>query len=108
MGKMITAKIDVTKIIKSLLYVGKKGTYLDLTIWINDKPDQYGNDISIQQRTKQGEPKIFIGEGKFYVKKDSQPEPAKEDKGAGKIEVSAMSDIKELPGAEENPDKLPF
>ena len=71
MSKLITAKIDVKKIVKALLFEGKKGTYLDLIIWINDKPDQYGNDISIQQRTGKDDPKIYLGEGKFYVKKDN-------------------------------------
>ncbi len=112
MSKMITAKIDCTKIIKSLLFTGKKGTYLDLIIWINDKPDQYGNEISIQQRTKQGDPKIFLGEGKFYVKKEPEPQPDtkanKEGEWQGKKEVKSMSDINELPGANEDPDKLPF
>lgn len=31
-GKLITAKIDVLKINKELLFKGEKGTYLDLTI----------------------------------------------------------------------------
>ena len=79
MSKMITARIDVTKIVKTLLFKGKKGTYLDLIIWVNDKPDKYGNDISIQQRTGKDDPKIYIGEGKFYVKKESEPTPAKDE-----------------------------
>jgi len=60
------ASIDVTKIVKSLLYQGKKGTYLKLSIWQNDTPDQYGNDFSIQQTTGKDEPKIFLGNGKYY------------------------------------------
>jgi hypothetical protein len=74
MSKLITAKIDVLKISKELLFKGTKGTYLDLIIWQNDTPDQFGNDFSIQQRTKQGDPKIFLGEGKFYVKKEEVSE----------------------------------
>jgi hypothetical protein len=72
MSKLITASIDVTKIVKSLLYKGKKGTYLKLSIWQNDEPDQFGNDFSIQQTTAKDEPKIFLGNGKYYVK-DEQP-----------------------------------
>jgi hypothetical protein len=108
MGKLITAKIDVKKIVKALLFEGKKGTYLDLIIWINDKPDQFGNDISIQQRTKKGDPVIYIGEGKFYVKKESAPLENKEGQfqKSGKVQTGAMSDVNELPGA--NDDSLPF
>ena len=77
MNKLVTAKIDVTKIKKELLFKGEKGTYLDLTIWINSDPDKYGNDISIEQRTAKGEDKIYLGNGKFYVKKDEAPKDTK-------------------------------
>ena len=68
MSKLILASIDVTKIEKNLLYKGKKGTYLNLSIWLNDEPDQYGDDCSIQQTTKKDEPKIFLGHGKYFNK----------------------------------------
>ena len=74
MSKLITASIDVTKIQKALLYKGEKGTYLKLSIWQNDKPDQFGNDFSIQQTTGKDEPKIFLGNGKYYVPKEQQKE----------------------------------
>lgn len=100
MSKLIKAKIDVTKIQKALLFVGKKGTYLDLNIWINDKPDNYGNEISIQQQTKKGDPTLYIGEGKFYVKKEAEPGiVAKDEFQGGKKQTGPMSDINDLPGA---------
>jgi len=112
MSRMITAKIDVTKIIKSLLFKGKKGTYLDLTIWINEeKPDNYGNTVSIQQRTGKDDPKIYLGEGKFYEPKKQEPAKAEPETWHGKKEVGPMSDINELPqGApfDENLSDLPF
>jgi hypothetical protein len=83
MGKMITAKIDMDKVKNDLLFKGQKGTYLDLTIWINDTPDKYGNEISIQQRTKQGEPKIYLGEGKFYKKNEPEQPPQANDNWLG-------------------------
>ena len=70
MNKLITAKINLDKIKDDLLFDGEKGTYLNLSIWINKEPDKYGNEISIQQTTKKDEPKIYLGEGKFYVKKE--------------------------------------
>jgi hypothetical protein len=104
-GKLITAKIDVTKINKELLFKGQKGTYLDLTIWQNDEPDKYGNDFSIEQRTGKDDKKIYLGNGKFYVPKDkpanNEGVPVK-----GKITTGAMSDINDLPGA--NDDSMPF
>lgn len=46
----ISVKIDVSKIEKSRLYKGQKGTYLDLTTFINtDELDQYENNGFISQ-----------------------------------------------------------
>jgi hypothetical protein len=65
MSKLIKAKIDVKKIHKDLLFTGEKGIYLDLDIWINDKPDKYGNDVSIEQSVEKDADKIYIGNGKI-------------------------------------------
>ena len=47
---IIKAKIDVSKIDKSKLYKGTKGTYLDITLLENrDGVDQYGNHFMIVQ-----------------------------------------------------------
>lgn len=46
----VSLKIDVTKIEKSRLYEGKKGKYLDATVFIDlDEQDQYGNNGMITQ-----------------------------------------------------------
>jgi hypothetical protein len=46
----ISVKIDVTKIDKSRLYRGEKGTYLDLTSFVElDQEDKYGNNGFISQ-----------------------------------------------------------
>lgn len=44
MPNLITVKIDVTKIDKSRLFKGKKGTYLDLVLIPNKKATQYGDE----------------------------------------------------------------
>ena len=70
MSKLINAKINLNKIKDDLLYVGEKGTYLNLSIWINEgNPDKFGNTISIQQTTKKGEDKIYLGEGSSLKRK---------------------------------------
>ena len=47
---MQSLNIDVKKIDKAALYVGAKGTYLNLTLLENrDGTDQYGNDGFITQ-----------------------------------------------------------
>lgn len=40
---VITGSIDVSKIDKSKLIQGKKGTYLNIAIFLKDEEDQYGN-----------------------------------------------------------------
>jgi len=66
---MIKIKLDVTKIDKSRLYKGAKGTYLDLVVYENESPDIYGNDYSVKQDcTKEdrdaGVKMPYIGNGK--------------------------------------------
>ena len=94
-GRLITAKIDVKKIVKSKLFTGSKGTYLDLSIWINDKPDQYGNDVSIEQRTEKGTAKIYLGNGKTYKPKDDK-------------QSEQPNEPQRITAHNEQPDDLPF
>lgn len=47
---IISAKINVSKILKDRMFKGEKGTYLDITLLENrDGTDQYGNDFMIVQ-----------------------------------------------------------
>lgn len=69
MAKLISLSIDVTKLDKSRFYKGKKGTYASLDVWIEDEPDQYGNDASIceTQSKEEREAKAkrnYVGNGK--------------------------------------------
>ena len=70
MGKLLSASIDVKKIKKDRLYAGAKGTYLKITISINDQIDQYGNNVSIwEEQTKEERDsksdRNFLGNGKI-------------------------------------------
>ncbi len=50
MAKFKTASINLSKIDKSKLFTGKTGDkFVNVIIWDNSEPDQYGNDGSIQQ-----------------------------------------------------------
>ena len=52
----VSLKIDVTKIDKARLFQGAKGTYLDLTGFIDlDQVDEYGYNGFITQSTSQEE-----------------------------------------------------
>ncbi len=71
-GKLLKCKIDVNKIDPERLFKGEKGNWLNLSIWINEESDKFGNDCSIQQDVKKGEDKIYIGSGKWYKPKESE------------------------------------
>ena len=76
----LSVRIDVTKIDKARLYKGAKGTYLDLTTFVDtDQQDQYENNGFISQSTTKeereaqvqtpilGNVKVFFTEGAKQV-----------------------------------------
>lgn len=42
MSKILTLKLDVTKFDKSAFFKGAKGTYADVTVFLNDEADDRG------------------------------------------------------------------
>jgi hypothetical protein len=68
--KVISLKIDVSKIDKSKLFKGEKGTYLDAVVFLNDEKDQYGNNgmitqsVSKEEREKGGKG-VILGNAKI-------------------------------------------
>ena len=83
MARIISASIDLTKIVKSKIIEGKKGKYLNIQVSINDEVDQYGNDanITINQSKEEREaktPKVYLGNGKtvWHSGVDAKPAPA--------------------------------
>ena len=74
-----TAKIDVTKIDKSRLYKGQKGTYLDIVL-IPTPQSEYGDFMIVQQVSKEERDKGIKGEilGNGKVMGESKPEPKSE------------------------------
>ena len=71
MALIIGASINLDKIDKTKIKVGKNGTgkYYDITIVLNDEPNQYGQDVSIKQsQTKEEraakDKEVYLGNGK--------------------------------------------
>ena len=96
MAKLIGLKLDVNKITKSKLFKGAKGTYLDLTVALNDEPDQYGNDVSVWEKCEKEEAKNYLGNGKVFWSNDAKPEQKEKATQA----ANALT--------EEEQDDLPF
>lgn len=100
MAKLLNISIDVTKIDKSKLVTGKKGTYLNLTVAINDEKDQYENDVSAWQGQEKEEveakaQKNYLGNGRVFWSNDAA------------IQKVAKAIDKQMPSDDEQ-DDLPF
>ncbi len=74
----VSIKLDVTKIDKARLFKGSKGTYLDLTTFIDiDNKDQYENngfvsqDVTKEER-EQGIQGAILGNCKVFFKDSSK------------------------------------
>lgn len=80
MSKLLSVSLDVTKINKSELITGAKGTYLNLTISLNDEEDKFGNTVSAwQSQSKEQreakEDRNFLGNGKILFDGDASSKP---------------------------------
>lgn len=70
MSKIIGASIDLAKLKTAKIVQGKNGAeYVNITIIVNDEPNQWGKDVSIslEQSKEERESKAnktFVGQGK--------------------------------------------
>lgn len=75
MAKLLSVSVDVSKIDKSKLIKGKKGSYANITISVNDEDDQFGNNVSLweaqtEEQRKAKENRNFLGNGKIIWSND--------------------------------------
>jgi len=70
MSRLVNISVDVTKIPREKIIQGQKGgKYISLDVWINDEPDQYGKDCSVnisqtKEEREQKARKVYCGNGK--------------------------------------------
>ena len=84
MASIIKASIDLNKIPKDKIFIGKKGKYLPITITINDELDQFGNQgpVVVEQTKEERDakaPKTYLGNVKVVWTNGSNVEPAPRD-----------------------------
>jgi len=77
----VSLKIDVSKIDKTLLFKGQKGTYLDAKVFIDiDQKDQYENNGMITQElgknAQQGDQGAILGNCKVFWNDSQQQQQA--------------------------------
>ena len=70
----VNINIDVTKLQKEHFVKGKKGTYLDLVVFLNDEQDQYGNNGGVKQTFKDADNKAqpYIGNARVFWRDGNQ------------------------------------
>ena len=96
-------KIDVKKIDKSLLFVGTKGTYMDITLMDNrEGPDEYGNDGFIVQdvgkdKREAGIKGPIIGNWKYVGQTQPKPQQQRSMPPAPKPLPTDDDDTEEIP-----------
>ena len=101
MASIIKASIDVNKIPKDKIFVGKKGKYLPITITINDELDQFGNQgpVVVEQTKEERDakaPKTYLGNVKVVWSNGNNVEPAPRD-GAPAAPAPAPKVEEDLP-----------
>ena len=72
----VSGKIDVTKIDKSKMFKGAKGTYLDFNVFISEELDEYGNNGMITQQVSKedrqaGVKGVILGNCKIFWRGES-------------------------------------
>lgn len=102
MAKLIAISIDVTKLDKERFVKGKKGTYANITISVNDEEDNYGNHCSVwesqtKEEREEKSDRNFLGNGKIVWSDDEE-----------KSSQSSKSKSKSKKVVEEEEDDLPF
>ena len=98
MSAITNFSINLEAIPKELIVKGKKGSYINLTMFQNDET-RYGNNASISLSQSKEErdaetPKVYLGNGKvLWVSDDNVSTAEREDAGA----APSKDDSNDLP-----------
>ena len=90
----VKLNIDVTKIIKEQLFTGKKGKYMDATIFLNlDVEDKFGNSGMITQDVKTEEKGPILGNAKIFWRESGQQQPQQPQQQAKPVDDTFADDL---------------
>ena len=107
MAGIVKGSIDLTKVPKDRIIVGKKGKYINVAITVNDEEDQFGNfgPIIVDQTKEEREakaPKTYLGNVRVVWSNGTFPSPTPFESGQSKVQPKAQPKV-----AKEEED-LPF
>jgi len=102
MASIVKASINLTAIPKDKIFKGKKGSYLPITITLNDELDQFGNQgpVVVEQTKEERDakaPKTYLGNVKVVWSNGTNVEPAPRDMNSAPAPAPAATE-----------DDLPF
>ena len=102
MASIIKASIDLNKIPKEKIFVGKKGKYLPITITLNDELDQFGNQgpVVVEQTKEEREakaPKTYLGNCKVVWTNGTFPDRIPFDGAAAPAQSKVEKQEEDLP-----------
>ena len=109
----VSIKLDVKKILKEKLYVGAKGTYLDLTTFIDtDQQDQYQNNGFVSQSISKeekanGVQTPILGNCKVFWSDQQQNYQQPQNQGNQQNQQSNQQNIPQDNNGQPN-DEIPF
>ena len=102
MASIIKASIDLNKIPKEKIFVGKKGKYLPITITLNDEVDQFGNQgpVVVEQTKEERDakaPKTYLGNVKVVWTNGTNVDVAPRDNNSAPAPAPAAAPEADLP-----------
>jgi hypothetical protein len=101
MASIVKASINLAAIPKDKIFKGKKGSYLPITITLNDELDQFGNQgpVVVEQTKEERDakaPKTYLGNVKVVWSNGTNVESAPRD-GAPAQAAPAAAEADDLP-----------
>ena len=67
MSAIVNFSLDLSKLPKEKMIKGKKGTYINLSLSVNDETNQFGQNASVfvsQTKEEKDQKKNYVGNGK--------------------------------------------
>ncbi len=107
MAKLISVGIDLSKIDKTKITEKNGAKWYNITISVNNEPDQFGNDTGVfQSQTKEErdrkDKKVYLGNGKTFWTDEKKSTTIEEVEAEMKAEKNAPKPVGEAD------DSLPF
>jgi len=102
MAGIVKGSIDLTKVPKDRIIVGKKGKYINVAITVNDEENQFGNfgPIIVDQTKEEREakaPKTYLGNVRVVWSNGVFPSPTPFEGGQPKAQPAAKEESEDLP-----------